>query len=375
MEKIKILHFTISQSKGGRTQYILNAWKNINKERYLFDFVTFSPKLDFEKELLNQGRQVFYLTCYYKDNPDQFIKEFDQVLSNKYDIIHIHTSYWENDIVEKRAKYWGIKKIIIHAHNTGISKALTLKEYNEKKRIHEKMKKIVAIDLATDFCACSNDAAEWIFGNRVPKNQINILKNGIDTKKYEFNIIVRKRIRDELNIMDETIVLGVVGRLVYQKNQEFIIEVINRMRGYYNHIKLLVIGDGENYEKLLKIVKNTNLEDYVEFLGYRENIYELLQALDIFCMPSKSEALGMALLEAQCSNLQCVVSDKVAKDACLSDRVTRASLVYDIWEKIINDIIMNKTYLSRKTSDIVKKSGFDIKDQIYELEKLYNVIG
>ena len=116
----KIIHFSLANTRGGITQYVLNHWKYIDKSSFQFDVVTFGGKLDFQEELEAQGCKVFYVKNRAEDDLAQFRDEILRILSGGYDMIHLHTSYWKSFELEKLAKQAGIPRIIVHAHNTAV---------------------------------------------------------------------------------------------------------------------------------------------------------------------------------------------------------------------------------------------------------------
>lgn len=368
--KIKVLHFTIAQSQGGRTQYVMNNWRHIDKERFQIDFVTFSPQLDLEEEIVSQGGNVFHMTCYARDNREQFVKELDAVLDRNYDVLHLHTSYWEDTVVEERAKAKGIRKVIIHAHNTGVTKALSESETEKGIKRHYEVREKIDDSIATDYWACSTEAARWLYGDRIPQEKIRIMKNGIETNKYQYDAGIRRTIREKYLIPDDCVVLGTVGRMVYQKNQEFLIDLLEKIDKKYNVI-IMLVGDGERKKEYEENIKKKNLQKKVIFTGQVKNVSDYLQGMDIFCLPSRKEAFGIALLEAQCSDLTCLVSDAVSDYACISNKVKKIPLDPECWKKEIEEIIQCKEYLNRKETNEIKNSGFDIKELAEELEKLY----
>lgn len=370
VNKVRVLQFTVSQSKGGQTQFILNTWRLIDKSKYSFDFVTFSTKLDFEKELIESGSRVFHLSCYYRDNPEQFVKEFDNVLRHGYDVIHIHTNYWDNAIVEDRANALGIKKIIIHSHSTSIHNSSDPIEIDRKTRLHCAFREQMDFSMATDYCACSKEAAEWLFGNRMPLDVIRIIHNGIDTQKYRFDKDVRSIQRENLKIENEELLLGVVGRLEYVKNPEFIIrllpELLKRIR-----VKLLIVGAGSCERKCRELVSQLSIEEKVIFIGFSESVSSLLQAIDVFCMPSKKEAFGISLVEAQCVGAPCIVSDCISDEAIVTDLVTKIKLDSNNWiDSIVN--VARRPVDRSNYYKVVEDSGLDIRSQVKSLEELYS---
>ena len=119
MEKIRVLHFTIANSGGGVTKFTLRLWKYIDKERFHFDFVTMSKKLDFADELEREGCKIFYLSTYAEDDKEKFTREVEEILDQgSYDIVHLNTSWWRGFVLEDIAKKKGIPKIIVHVAYT-----------------------------------------------------------------------------------------------------------------------------------------------------------------------------------------------------------------------------------------------------------------
>lgn len=369
-KKIKVLQFTVAAGKGGRTLYVLNNWRHIDKSRFQFDFITFSPSLDFEQELLDEGCKVFHMSCYPEQDREKFIEELDAILEQGYDVIHIHTSFWADTVVEECAKAKEIKKIIIHSHSSGFAsgtKKYDVEKESEKLELHNKIKERITTDLATDFWACSDVAAEWLYGDSIPKRQIKVLKNAIDISKFKFNSFVREKYRKELNL-EGFFVYGIVGRLAYEKNQAFLLRVFKKVCLVRNDCKLLIVGHGEKESEFKEYVKENDLDDKVIFTGFRTDVNCLLQAMDCLCMPSVFEALGIALVEAQASGVKCVVGEAISDEAVLTDLVTKLPLNEEVWVDGLKKIKCQ----NREGYDTeVSKAGYDITTHIIELERLY----
>lgn len=373
-KKIKVLQFPIAASKGGITQYVLKNWKYIDKSRFQFDFATMSKELDFAAELEKEGCRVYYISCYAEENERRFIDEFREILrKGEYDIVHLHTKQWKSFNVEKLAREAGIKKIIVHSHSTGID---TIDEDKRKAEIllHDKMKNELTEDIATDFWACSQKAAEFLFGNKIPKERIKIMNNAIELEQFRYNKMVREETRKELGIEDKFVV-GHIGRFAYQKNHEFLIEMFAELCKKEENAVLLLVGDGELRDAMQKKVVDLGIESKVIFAGKRDDVCKLLQAMDIFCFPSRFEGLPISLIEVQAADLLCLYSNTITDEIELTDKIFCLPLNKDVWlEKILN--LKNKAYKNRKDrmSEMMKK-GYDIKVQIKNIEKEYRCGG
>ena len=172
-QKIRVLHFTIANTGGGITKFVLRLWKYIDRDRYQFDFVTMNNYLDFSEQLEAEGCKIYYLTTYAEDNQEQFVKEVTAILNNGYDIVHLHTSWWRGFLLEDIARKNGVPKIIIHSHNTDVH----IKENQSRedaRKLHFSQRQLLTENKATDFIACSEDAAGWLYGDKISKDKIVI---------------------------------------------------------------------------------------------------------------------------------------------------------------------------------------------------------
>lgn len=370
MKKRKILQFTIASSKGGRTQYVLNNWKNINKERFQFDFVTFNPYLDFAEELEVQGCRIFRMPCYPDQDIKLFREAFGKILENDYDTLHLHTSYWKGMEVEEIAREYNVPQIIIHAHSSGYGKALDKAEVLEGQARHYEVRKQLNEGIATDYLACSEAAAEWIFGEYVPKDKIKIMRNAIDTYKFAFSEEKREEIRKKFGL-ENKFVLGHVGRLALPKNHEFLINVFDKVTKAIPEAVLVLVGEGELREQIENQIERLKLHDKVKLLGKREDVDVILQAMDVFLFPSLFEGFPIALVEAQTAGLPCIVSEMVTKEVQITPLIYYKPLIIDEWLEKVWDIY-EKNRGKRKSMHLeVGAAGYEIKSQIKELENIY----
>lgn len=361
--KIRVLQFTIAASMGGRTTYILNQWRHINKDKIHFDFVTFSKTLSCEAELIQQGCVVHHVVHHPTEDKQRFIKEFERVLDYGYDVIEIHTSFWEDTIVEEMAKERGIKKIIIHAHSTGCTKKRASME------VHCKVRERLTDDIATDFWACSKEAGEWIFGNGITRTKIKIVPNAIETERFQFQPERRLELRRKHGL-ENKFVVGQVGRLEFVKNHEFTLKVIKELVSFMPNIMLLVLGSGDEQEKLGKMAQELGLKTHISFLGRRDDVEDWMQVMDVFVMPSFSEAFPIALIEAETAGLKCICSESITRDAAFTDDVSYLSIEDEnLW---VEEILKYKNGYERKNrKKVIEEAGYDVQNTIHLLEKEY----
>lgn len=373
-KKIRILQFSIASSMGGRTQYVLNLWRDINRDKFIFDFITFSKEEDFKPSLdLNPGK-VYYLKAYPEKDRQEFIKEFNEILKNGYDVIEIHTSYWKDTIIEELALQAGISKIIIHGHSTGITQ-ITEKNKNQESMLiqnHYKVKARLNENVATDFWACSRECADWLFYPNISVSKVKIVPNTIDTLQFAYSLKKHKKLKDQFELQNN-FVFGFVGRLEPVKNLAFLFDVFYECQKRCNYIKLVIVGDGSMRKSLEQVAEDKNITDKVIFAGYQSKTESYYQLMDCFLLPSLFEGIPISAIEAQCSGLKCLLSDCITHDVAVTNNVSFLPLSNkDKWVSEMLEI--SNGYDRSDASEILIEKGLDSKKQIMKLEKMYSTL-
>lgn len=366
MEKIKLLQFPIANSMGGITHYALENWKWMDKNLFSCDFATMSKHLDFEEEILASGSKIFYISCYAEDDKEQFIKEFDEILNNGYDIVHLHTKQWKSFLVEELCKKHQVKKVIVHSHSAGIDIDDPYRR-NKEERLHEQVKQKFNSSMATDFWACSRLAAEFLFGGQIPIEKIKIMPNAINLEQFEFCQETRDNYRERYGLTEE-FVIGHVGRFSYSKNHEFMINVFAEVLQKENKARLVLLGDGELVPRIQEQIKMQHITEKVLFMGKREDIRFWYQAIDTLCLPSRFEGFPLTLIEAQAAGLPCITSDAVTEEVAITEAVVRLPLSIDEW---VEQILAQR---NRGRIDGIKQlteAGYSLRDQIRVVEREY----
>ncbi len=369
MGKIKILQFPLAASKGGMTRYALENWKWMDKTKFQCDFVTMSKYLDFEEEVLLTGSKIFYISCYAEENQKQFIKEFEAILQEGYDVVHLHTKYWKSFLMEELCKKYHVPRVIVHAHATDIINISDPIRKERELQIHEQVKKKFCEELATDFWACSEAAADFLFGEQIPRNKVRIMPNAIETDKFAYNQKARDFYRKKYGL-ENCFVIGHVGRFGYAKNHKFLLEVFNNILKKVHDARLVLLGTGELLIEVQEYAKALHIEDKILFAGRREDVHNWYQAMDVFCLPSRTEGFPIVLVEAQASGLPCVGSMVITQEVEISPNMVRLPLLVDEWVKWILKCYEETEKRSRIQTI---ESKYDIQNQIEIIQEMYSL--
>ena len=370
-KKIKVLQFPVGNAYSGVTQYVLQNWKFIDREQFQFDFATlYKGKLHFEDEVVSQGCKVFHISCYAEENEEQFKKEVRSILSEGYGAVHLHTSFWKSFIVEKLAQEAGVPRIIVHSHN-----ASTFGANNGEDNLTRHLKCVEKLDesIATDFWACSWKAAQWLYGDRIPKNKIVIQNNAIDLNRFKYSLSTSEKLKEEFG-WKGNYVIGNVGRFAYQKNHEFLINVFRAVYGNNKNVRLLLIGVGPEKARIESLINQWGLQDVVCILERRNDVNELMQMMDCFVFPSRYEGLPIVLMEAQAAGCYCMISDAITEEVVLADGIKRLPLDEKVWIKRLTDLSRTTGMRYLENIEILQKKGYELRDQIKRIETGYESI-
>ena len=361
----KILHVVSGMNAGGMETMIMNYYRNIDKNKYQFDFLINDPnKCFFEEEIIKLGGKI-YRVPYQRENIFKNHLGVRKVLSeNNYDVIHMHqgiTYYYPL----KYAKKIGIKNRIIHNHGINRKFLKYLKIYNNffaRKRISS---------LGNNYISCSKDVLNHIFSDKIIEDRnYTILPNAIDINRFRYSEQKRKKIRKEFEIGDKTLFIH-IGTFTIPKNHIFLIEVFEKYLKENSDSVLLLVGNGELKKEIIGLVKNKKIEENVIFAGIRNDVEDLLSASDIMLFPSLYEGLPLTLIEAQANGIDIISSNNVSLECKISDLIHFVSI--DNSDKWIDEIKQRKKRKNRtKYNDDLKKSDFSIDKATKKLETLYD---
>lgn len=229
-----------------------------------------------------------------------------------------------------------------------------------------------AQNFSTALSACGKDAAIWMWGKKAYNNgNVHIMTNAIDTKRFEYSAEKRNEIRAELGL-EGKFVIGNVARLSYQKNHEFLIEVFAEIRKVRDDAFLMLVGRGELEEEIRNQVACSGLSDSVLFMGARDDVPDLLNAMDVFVLPSSFEGLPVALVETQSNGLPTYASDSITKEIAISDCISYLPLEKKCWANAILKMKLQPARRREEYSKVVLDAGYDINREASKLEGYYN---
>lgn len=348
---------------------IMNYYRHMDRSRIQFDFLCFLHcQESYEDEIRELGGRVFFVSRPgISPGSRRELKEFFREHGREYAWLHNHEVYL-SFLLKPLAGENGISRFIVHSHAT---------RYSDRKFAAVR-NRILCIPIKWMKChkfACSREAGEFLFGaGAVKAGKVTILNNAIDVETFRFCPEIRQEIREEFGFSDR-FVIGHIGRFVPQKNQEFLLEVFAKAVKKCPDLSLLFIGDGPSKKAVEEKSRALGLNGKnVRFLGQRTDVPRLLNAMDVFALPSLFEGIGVVLMEAQANGLSCLASDQVPREAKITETVKFLPLDPENWIREFCGESHSRNHTQREALSIrenFQKRGFDIQQETRKLEDYY----
>jgi len=278
----RILHILPTLRRGGTETYVMNNFRATNREIFHYDFYVLTDKYDqFKDEIKKLGGSIYY--CKVKTIRERYflsiINDLKQHIKEygPYDVVHVHIDI-SNTWFVLGARLAGVKQVISHAHGIVVQKE------NFLSKITVRIKRYLNNRYSTIKLACSEEAGISLYGEKVFKNKGKVVKNGIDVNKFcvSHDIDVKK-LKEDLNISDNSMVLGNISRFDENKNQEFVVKIFDQIVKVKPDSVLILGGpDGGKLRSVIDLVDSLKLKDKVRFIGERKDVEVCLKLIDVF---------------------------------------------------------------------------------------------
>ena len=357
-DMIRVLQISYDMSLGGAETLIMNIYRHIDRSKIQFDFLLHSPEESaYEKEIRQLGGKIYRIKRYLGYNRLSYERDLKNFLNEhpEHLIIHDHLMNSASETLRVANRMGRIT--VAHSH-------IVESHFSPYFFFYRNLWKIAKYRFA-----CSEAAGKWLYRN---KADFVVLKNGIESEKFAFDSEIRKKVRAEFGIDDNTTLIGNIGRMVAQKNQIRLLEIFSSIVQRNQDSKLMIIGNGPDKDAIQKRILELNLQQKVILAGLRTDVNQVMMGMDTFLFPSLFEGLGIVLVEAQASGLPCYFTDTIPSEADInSDLVYRISLKEknDVWAECL---LLTTTLVNRETAwEKVRENGYDIRESASQLESFY----
>lgn len=360
MDTIRVLEIVTDMGRGGIETMLMNYYRHLDRNAVQLDFLVHRQKRAvYDDEIESLGGKIYRMPSL---NPfsTEYQKKLEEFFSthSEYKIVHCHLDCMAG-VPLRAAKQCGVPVRIAHAHNSNQTKNL---KYPLKLLFKKGISK-----QATMLFACGKTAGEWMFGGE----PFTVMRNAIDASAFRYSPDIRETVRKELFPHDpNALVIGHVGSFWTPKNHMFLLDIFQEIHKQEPNSILLLVGTGGLMDAVREKAQNLGFQDSVHLIGDRKDVYRVMQAMDIFVLPSLFEGLPVTMVEAQAAGLPCFISDKVPLECKITDQVIQIPLKAPA-EQWAKQILAVRNAERKDTYTEIAAAGFDIVASAKRLQDFY----
>lgn len=354
----------VGTNRGGIETYLLKMSKYMSSDT-VFDYVIEGNTCIHEDVIKELGGNIYYIAQRNKQPLNNICDNWCLLkkLRNEIDAVYFNLSSlsWLVPVsIAVKMKY----RVYVHSHNSKFNEQNGSLIYRIVNAINKRRLDKYDIKRLT----CSVPATNFMF---MRSDNVTMIYNAINTDVFTYNPNIRRQIRKELGIHNEFII-GFVGRISYQKNPLYLPKILKQVLSDGRNVKMMIVGDGDMKDQLMRNISDLGVESSTLILGNRINVNELMQAMDIFVLPSISEGLPYVVVEAQATGLECLIADTVTSEVNITNKVRFLPLSDSAieWKREIIQC-MERTDSNRvKWAEYVKQTDFNITKEAKKLERI-----
>ncbi len=366
---VKVLILDTVMDRGGAEAMTMNYFRNMDRSKVTYDFLVHREyKAAYEDEIESLGGKIYRISPPYPQNWFQYKKTIKKLFREHPEYQIIHCNMMELGYpAYVAAKKCDVPVRICHAHTAPDKEKITVKSI-----IRGAYKKLMLSNITHKF-ACGKNAAKWVFGaNNI--DDVIYMKNAVEADRFRYSSQIEAEIREKFNL-EGKFVVGHVGRFFEPKNHPFIVKIFAEIAKKDANAVLMLVGGGELDDAIMNQTKENfralGILDRVIFTGVRTDVNRIIQAFDVFILPSLCEGFPVVMVEAQAAGLKCLISDKVTAECDITGNVEIIPLSdgEKVWAEHI--LVYKNSYRKQDMYQTIVNAGYDIKENARWLERFY----
>lgn len=305
----------------------------------------------------------------------QFVRALrDELRRGQYDVVQCH-----HDLVSAvyllAAAGLPICRRIVHVHNADES-VLTSSRW--KQRLYREPMRMVCLTLADRIVGISNHTLDTFLAGRTRRAHRDFVHYyGVDSTRFETAVGDRLKFRRDLSLTDNARILLFAGRMVPEKNPVFAVDVLAEMRRLDPATVGVFAGAGSLEEGARRRCAELGIENAVRFLGWRNDVPEIMCCSDWFILPHPEdpvEGFGLAIVEAQLAGLRMLLSRGILDDPLLPAASFWRLALADgpqVWAKAAMELLEQPTPSRTAALAALRESPFDMDTALNDLVSLH----
>jgi glycosyltransferase EpsF len=371
-QPLRILFFFGIMNRGGAECFVMDIYRHIDRDKVQFDFVVNDGRRGhFDQEIHDLGGRIFIVSSPGEVGISRYRQQISDVIQEYGPFHGIHSQvYYFSGAILQVASQMAIPVRIANSNSIQDGQRNTW----IRKLYRWYMKKLI-LKHSTNLLGVSREACTSLFGhNCFERDNVTVIPNGINLDNYRKVNIDKSWLRQKLQLPMYSPLIGHVGRFNTPKNHSFLIDVFSCLLKQIPEANLVLVGDGPLRADIEQLIRDKGIENQVHFLGMREDVPEILGALDVFLFPSLYEGLGLALVEAQAAGIPSVASDMIPADVDLGlGLVQFISLQAELeqWVTAIVNYMHTERLSWEAIEQNIRERNYDIKGLSKQLQAIY----
>jgi len=366
MKRIKILE-TIRQGQiGGGESHVLELASNLDHARFEPIVLSFTPG-PMVDELIRRGIKVKVI---YTEKAFDFRiwkKVRDFIAEEQIDVIHAHGTRANSNV------FWAAKKLGLPLVYTVHGWSFHIDQKFHIRKIRELSEYFLTLKADKTICVSRSNQLDGI--ERFNMDRSTVIYNAVDLNKFnpknQFNDL-----RKELGIAADKIVIGYIVRITGQKDPFTMLHAMKELLERTDKIVLLMVGDGDLKAEAINLSKTLGIENNVIFQPFRTDIPDVLNTIDIYCLPSLWEGFPIGILEAMAMRKTVVASPVDGTKELLKDGKTGLLVAHSKPKDLADALFLLSSdfELRRKLADnafVYARSNFGIQRLIDRVQQEY----
>jgi sugar transferase (PEP-CTERM/EpsH1 system associated) len=299
-----IVHIVHSFDTGGMENGMVNLFNTLSPDRYRHTVVALTDYSDFRHRITAQQVDFHALNRAPGHGLGWTIRLWKLLRQLKPDLVHTRNlAALEAQFVAAAA---GIRATVHGEHGRDV---FDLYGQNWKYNLLRR----AARSFVSNYIAVSQDLATWLrLAIRVPARKIHQIYNGVDSVKFHPREGARPDILPPAFADGETVVFGSVGRMAEVKDYPMLvcafIHLVQRQPDLASRARLVIVGEGQTRQACRNLLDEAGLTNLAWLPGERHDVAAVMQALDVFILPSKNEGISNTILEALASGLPVIAT-------------------------------------------------------------------
>ena len=349
---MKILQVVNSLECGGAEKMVIHLSKGqIDKGNHVV-ILCLGVRGELAKEAEEKGVKVFHFNKQFGFDLRIVFKLVKFINKNDFDLIHTHNM---RPLIYGSLASRFIRKPVINTRHGSAKKVTKPFIWNSNNRI----------------ILISNDSKrELLKYNKSIKVPVSVVYNGINLNEFNSESLGQhnRELRKGIGISESSFIIGIVARLSVEKDHATLIKAFKLVFEQKGNVDLFIVGDGSVRQSLEVLVSELNIKSNVKFLGFRDDIPQVLHMFDVFVLSSLTEGVSLTLLEAMAASKPIVATNVGGNSEVVIDMET-GLLVPSKDPQSMADAIL-KILSDKEMSERMGKAGRKRVEEVFNLERM-----